>query len=324
MRATAGPSAGRAAPQREGGAVPQGDLDGLHGPTLPRPRYAAVSGGRRGDCMPGAGCGGCRPAPASYPRRVLLEAIGSGARRVRGLPPRDPRQAKYVTGASLRWMWRNRAFRPWYLLRFWRLFWLRVLHPDVVTEGMVFIGRRVELYARTGYARLILGRWVHVGAENRLRAHEGTLRVGDKAVFGRDNTINCYLDVEIGAATIMADWVYVCDFDHVYDDIHLPIKDQGIVKSPVRIGPDCWIGTKVTVLRGTTIGHGLRPRRPRRGARRRAADVGRRRGPRPGAQGPRRGLRGQGRHACGARGHRAQDGARRRLVAAVAAPRGLR
>ena len=187
---------------------------------------------------------------------MILEAVGSVARTLRRLPARDPRQAKFVTGPSLRWMWRHRAFSPWYLARFGRLLWLRLRHPDVVTEGMVFIGRRVELYARTGYGRLVLGRWVHIGAENRLRAHEGTLRVGDKCVFGRDNTVNCYVDVEIGAGTIMADWVYVCDFDHVYDDIHVPIKDQGIVKTPVRIGPDCWVGTKVTVLRGATIGHG--------------------------------------------------------------------
>ncbi|MDQ2722705.1 MAG: acyltransferase, partial [Actinomycetota bacterium] len=33
-------------------------------------------------------------------------------------------------------------------------------------------------------------------------------------------------------------------------------KDQGIVKTPVRIGPDCWIATKVTVLRGTRVGRG--------------------------------------------------------------------
>ena len=82
------------------------------------------------------------------------------------------------------------------------------------------------------------------------------MRVGDKCVFGRDNTVNCYLDVEFGEGSIVADWVYVCDFDHVYDDVTIPIKDQGIVKSPVRIGPDVWVGTKVTVLRGTTVGHG--------------------------------------------------------------------
>ena len=158
--------------------------------------------------------------------------------------------------ASLRWVVRNRAWSRFYLARYWRFFLLRVRHPHVVTEGFVFIGRRVELYARPGYGRLVLGRWVHLGDENRLRAHEGTLRVGDKVVLGRDNTVNCYLDVEIGDATIVADWVYVCDFDHVYEDVTVPIKDQGIVKSPVRIGPDCWVGTKATVLRGSMVGEG--------------------------------------------------------------------
>ncbi len=173
-----------------------------------------------------------------------------------GRPPRDPRQARYLTWASLRWVVRHRAWTWWYLVRYWRFFWWRLRNRDVVTEGFVFLGRRVELSARRGYGRLVVGRWVHLGDGNAIRCHEGNLRIGDKVVFGRSNTINCYLDVEIGGTTIVADWVYVCDFDHVYDDIHVPIKDQGIVKSPVRIGPDCWVGTKVTVLRGSTIGPG--------------------------------------------------------------------
>jgi hypothetical protein len=131
-----------------------------------------------------------------------------------------------------------------------------VTHRDVVTEGMVFLGRRVEVAARPGYGRVILGRWVHVGNGTSLRAHEGTLRVGDKVVFGRGDTVTCYLDVEIGARTLVADWVYITDFDHRFDHPDLPIKDQGIVKSPVRIGPDCWLGVKVSVLRGSVVGHG--------------------------------------------------------------------
>jgi acetyltransferase-like isoleucine patch superfamily enzyme len=151
---------------------------------------------------------------------------------------------------------RNRAWTPWYLVRYWRLLRLRLLHPDVVTEGMVFLGRRVEIVVRRGYGRIVLGRWVHVGDDTRLRVHEGTLRVGDKVVFGRDDTVNCYLDVEIGARTLFADWVYVTDFDHRFDDLDTPIKDQGIVKSPVRIGPDCWVGVRVSILRGAVVGHG--------------------------------------------------------------------
>jgi acetyltransferase-like isoleucine patch superfamily enzyme len=36
----------------------------------------------------------------------------------------------------------------------------------------------------------------------------------------------------------------------------MPIKDQGIAKSPVRIGAYTWIAAKATILRGTTIGRG--------------------------------------------------------------------
>ncbi len=186
----------------------------------------------------------------------MLGALGTLARRLRGLPPRDPRQARFLTLASLRWMVRHRAWRPWYLLRYLRLLRLRLLHPEVVLEGMVFLGRRVTLDVRRGYGRLVLGRWVHLGDENRLRVHEGTLRIGDKCVLGRDNTVNCYLDIRLGAACIVADWVYVCDFDHVHADLHVPIKDQGIVKSPVRVGDDVWIGVKATVLRGADVGAG--------------------------------------------------------------------
>ncbi|MCP2167030.1 acyltransferase [Goodfellowiella coeruleoviolacea] len=169
---------------------------------------------------------------------------------------RDPDQARFLTVASLRWVLRNRAYTPWYLVRYWRLLRFRLANPHVVLRGMVFLGRNVEIHARPGYGRLEIGRWVHIGDGNAIRCHEGSLRIGDKVVFGKDNTVNCYLDVEIGAATLVADWVYVCDFDHVTTDVHRPIKDQGIVKSPVRIGPDSWIGTKVTVLRGTRVGRG--------------------------------------------------------------------
>ena len=169
---------------------------------------------------------------------------------------RDPRQARFLTPASLRWVIRNRAWTPWYLVRYARLLRFRMANPHVVLRGMVFLGKRVELHARAGYGRLEIGRWVHIGDGNSLRCHEGSLRIGDKVVFGKDNTVNCYLDVEIGAATIVADWVYVTDFDHRTENVHVPIKDQGIVKTPVRIGPDCWVGAKVSVLRGTRIGRG--------------------------------------------------------------------
>jgi acetyltransferase-like isoleucine patch superfamily enzyme len=172
---------------------------------------------------------------------------------------RDPRQVplrRFLSPASIRWVVRHRAWTTYHLVRYWRFLVLRLRHPHVVTEGMVYLGRGVELSARKGYGRIVLGRWVHLGDGNRLRAHEGTLRIGDKTVLGRENTLNCYLDLEVGPRCIVADWVYMCDFDHRTDDVHRPIKDQGIVKGPVRIGDDVWVGVKASVLRGTDVGRG--------------------------------------------------------------------
>ena len=168
----------------------------------------------------------------------------------------DPEQARLVSLASLRWIVRHRAWSRWYLVRYWRLLQLRRRQPHIVLKGLVFLGRGVELECREGLGRLEIGRFTHIGDRTRIRCHEGSLRIGEKAVFGADNTINGYLDIEFGDATLLADWIYVCDFDHRYADIHTPIKDQGIVKSPVSVGPETWVGTKVTILRGATVGRG--------------------------------------------------------------------
>jgi acetyltransferase-like isoleucine patch superfamily enzyme len=171
-------------------------------------------------------------------------------------PDTELRSPRFVTVASLRWIVRHRAYTPWYLVRYWRFLLFRLRNRHVVTRGMVFMDRGVELYARRGYGRLILGRWVHLGVDTALRCHEGTLSVGDKTVLGRNVSINCYLDIEIGAAVLFADDIYISDFDHKFAELDVPIKDQGIAKSRVRIEPNVWIGTKVTVARGVVVGAG--------------------------------------------------------------------
>lgn len=166
----------------------------------------------------------------------------------------DPRQVRVFTTASLRWVIRNRAWSWYYLVRYWRYLVFRIRHRHVITTGFVFLGKNVEIHVRRGYGRMIIGAWTHIGDDMRLRCHEGSLVIGDRCVFGRDGTVNAYLDIEIGAGTIVGDWFYACDFDHAMDDINVPIKDQGLVKAPVRIGEGTWIGVRVTVLRGTRIG----------------------------------------------------------------------
>lgn len=171
-------------------------------------------------------------------------------------PDLELRSARFLTLASVRWIVRNQAWTPWYLIRYWRFLRFKLLNPHVIIRGFVFMDRGVELFADRHLGRLVLGRWIHLGVDTALRCHEGTLSVGDKAVLGRNVSINCYLDVEVGAAALFADDIYVSDFDHKFTSLNVPIKDQGIAKSRVRIERDVWLGTKVTVARGVVIGEG--------------------------------------------------------------------
>ncbi len=169
---------------------------------------------------------------------------------------RDPDQYSHVSWHAIRWVLRHRAFTPGYLLRYWRLARLRLAHPDVVTRGMVFLGRGVQIETVPGRGRLDLGAFVHIGDGCGLRSHEGSLRLGSRTVLGRDVRMNCWLDIEVGEATLLADWCYVADFDHEHSDPNRVIKDQGLVKKPIRIGSGSWLGVRSTVLRGTVIGDG--------------------------------------------------------------------
>ncbi|MDT5221137.1 MAG: hypothetical protein QOF15_3242, partial [Mycobacterium sp.] len=80
-------------------------------------------------------------------------------RRWRGRRLRDPRQANFLTLASLRWVLRNRAYTPWYLVRYWRLLKFKLQNPHIITRGMVFLGKNVEIHCTPELAQLEIGRW---------------------------------------------------------------------------------------------------------------------------------------------------------------------
>lgn len=84
----------------------------------------------------------------------------------------------------------------------------------------------------------------------------GRVVVGDRTVFGHHCTVAAHELVEIGADCLIAEMVSIRDHDHARGAVGVPVREQGAVVAPVRIGDDVWIGAKATVLRGVTIGSG--------------------------------------------------------------------
>ena len=186
-----------------------------------------------------------------------------GGRALRALSGREPAAANYERwsmGRSWRFAREHRMLTRLHAVHVLRLVRARARaarrRSDVRLHGMSFLGRGVELTAPRGSGRLIVGPWCWIGDGVALRSHVGRVTIGAKSVIGGGTTINSYLDVTIGDGALFADDVHITDFDHRTERLDLPIKDQGIVTSPVRIGPDVWLGRGVTVLRGVDIGRG--------------------------------------------------------------------
>ena len=118
----------------------------------------------------------------------------------------------------------------------------------------------IAILKQFGY-RLLYGKRISWGAGTTFRSGfhlmiegQGQVRIGDHCFFNHDCSINCLDQVEIGAGTIFGEGVRIYDHNHRFSDATTPIKGQGYVTSPVRIGSHCWIGSNVVILRRARIG----------------------------------------------------------------------
>lgn len=61
-------------------------------------------------------------------------------------------------------------------------------------------------------------------------------------------------NLKIGKDTIIGPGVSIHTENHNFSKLDMPIRLQGATRKGVEIGEDCWIGSKVTILDGVSIG----------------------------------------------------------------------
>jgi acetyltransferase-like isoleucine patch superfamily enzyme len=82
------------------------------------------------------------------------------------------------------------------------------------------------------------------------------IRIGDQSGIGGFSFIGGAGGVEIGSNVIMGQWTSFHPENHVFDNIDIPIRLQGVTRQGIVVGDDCWVGAKVTFLDGARVGHG--------------------------------------------------------------------
>jgi len=82
------------------------------------------------------------------------------------------------------------------------------------------------------------------------------LCVGNNVSIHPMTYIEAYGGVDIGDDVSIAEGTTIMSVSHVFDDLNIPIKDQGVTPKKIIIQENVWIGAKATILGGNTIRSG--------------------------------------------------------------------
>ena len=81
------------------------------------------------------------------------------------------------------------------------------------------------------------------------------VRIGDRSEIGAHSRID--KNVTLGSDVVMGPWVEIMTHSHRFEDPNITIREQGGTgPSPVVVGNDVWLGTRVLIMPGVTIGDG--------------------------------------------------------------------
>lgn len=101
-----------------------------------------------------------------------------------------------------------------------------------------------------------LGKYAIIECTGVLRNVGNSLKIGDNVGINHYCFIGVRGDIEIGNNVIFGPRVNIFSENHNYDDITIPIKNQGVTKNKTLIGNDVWIGANVSIMSGVEIGNG--------------------------------------------------------------------
>ena len=115
---------------------------------------------------------------------------------------------------------------------------------------------------KTVVYKLLFGKRIYIGKKTTFRKNfrvcldaDGKIDIGDNCFFNNGCSINALGRVFIGSGSIFGEDIKIYDHNHRFNKAGIPLKEQGFSVGEVYIGPDCWIGSNVVILKGAKIGN---------------------------------------------------------------------
>lgn len=121
------------------------------------------------------------------------------------------------------------------------------------------LGHDVHISA-LGKEGVSIGDYVGIGAFSRvvvstsLNQLGAYIRIGHQVGIGEFAYLGGAGGLEIGNECIIGQYFSCHPENHVFEDTTISIRHQGVTRKGIKIGNNCWIGSKVTILDGVEIG----------------------------------------------------------------------
>ena len=139
-----------------------------------------------------------------------------------------------------------------------RIGWLSTrarLRGRLRVEGRTSVGRGVRITIAPG-ATVTLADGVELGAQTRIAALAGDVRIGPGTRVGERCTLAATAGIAIGASCAIGDYVVVTDSDPGTADVETPLRLQPLRRAAVRVGDGARLGAHAAVLAGALVGDG--------------------------------------------------------------------
>ncbi len=118
-------------------------------------------------------------------------------------------------------------------------------HIDALSTNGIKFGKNVSV-----------GKFTTIECSGTLKKVGEGLYIGSNVGLGTHGFFGCAGGIYIGNDTIFGNFVSMHSENHIYSNIDVPIRLQGVKRLGISIGDNCWIGAKSTILDGVTIENG--------------------------------------------------------------------
>jgi acetyltransferase-like isoleucine patch superfamily enzyme len=138
------------------------------------------------------------------------------------------------------------------------------LHPlsdlrgrrHIIVGELTRIGAHCRMDAKAEHGSIRIGRRCQIGPSAMLLTYGGSIEIGDDCSVNPFCVLYGHGGLRIGQGVRIASGTVIIPANHNFDDLNVPICQQGFSAKGICIEDDVWIGANVTVLDGVCIGTG--------------------------------------------------------------------